>query len=74
MCSRRLRDLKRSFAAAPFDAIVTTEKTNGGHFRAVFSTDQWTLAIIVSYSPSDWRSMRNTEAFARRQLRKRATA
>ena len=76
MCDRRLRDLKKSLAllAKPFGAVVKIQITKGCHFRAVFSTDSWTLSIILASSRSDWRAMRNAEAFVRRELRRRAAA
>jgi hypothetical protein len=76
MCDRRLRDLKRSLAllAKPFGATVKIENTSGGHFRAIFASGCWTLAITMPRSLSDRRSLRNTQAFVRRKLRRRAAA
>jgi hypothetical protein len=71
LCNRRTRDLKRSLTAIaqPFGAAVTIELTGSGHIRAIIVLGDTTLSIVTAATPSDWRSQRNLEAFARRKLR-----
>lgn len=71
MCSRYIRDLRRSMAALAenFGVAVHIETTRGNHLRAIFRSDVVCVSIVMANSPSDWRAQRNAEALARRKLR-----
>jgi hypothetical protein len=70
--TRRDRDLSRllsSVAAQANARLIEIRTTSGGHKKALLTRGGRTVAVICPSTPSDRRSMLNTQADARRLLR-----
>jgi hypothetical protein len=68
--SRELKAVMSTAAEACGAELVAIEPTRGGHRRARFrSRSGEDVFVISSSSPSDFRSLRNALADARRRLR-----
>lgn len=70
--NKRRRDLERRLGniAEQYGArLADVAPTRGGHYRATFWRDGLGITLICSFSPSDYRSINNSEARARRLLR-----
>jgi hypothetical protein len=65
-----LSRLLSAIAAEAGARLVEIKTTGSGHKKVVLDRNGFSIGLVTSSTPSDYRSTKNFEAFARRQLRK----